>query len=55
MNTQQIEDLARPFLSMRDSILAYYDDPEIEAKFQTWRAEYGNHNNDRGKSRNNQR
>lgn len=36
MGTNQIEDLARPFLSMADSILSYYQDEEHEKEFQAW-------------------
>lgn len=36
MGTNQIEDLARPFVEMADRILAYYQDEEHEKAFQAW-------------------
>lgn len=32
----QIEDLARPFVSMVDRIEAFYQDPKNERDFQEW-------------------
>lgn len=42
LSKQQIEDLARPFVSMLDRIKAFYDDPKNEMDFQEWYLrEYG--------------
>lgn len=42
LSRQQIEDLARPFVSMVDRIKAFYEDPKNERNFQDWYLkEYG--------------
>lgn len=34
LSSQQVEDLARPFVSMVDRIKAFYEDPKNERDFQ---------------------
>lgn len=42
LSEQQIETLARALVRMEDAILAYYKNPENEAKYQAWYLErYG--------------
>jgi hypothetical protein len=42
MTPQQVTDLARPFVSMIDTIVSYYQDPEHEKAFREWYLErYG--------------
>ena len=42
LSKSQVEDLARPFVSMVDHIKAFYKDPENERDFQEWYLrEYG--------------
>lgn len=42
LTPQQVESLARPFVLMADTIMAYYQDPEHERAFQAWYLEkYG--------------
>lgn len=36
LSKHQVEDLARPFVSMVDRIKAFYDDPKNEQGFQDW-------------------
>lgn len=36
LSSQQIEDLARPFIGMVDRIKAFYDNPQNERDFQDW-------------------
>lgn len=42
LSKHQVEDLARPFVSMVDRIKAFYEDPKNERDFQEWYLkEYG--------------
>ena len=42
MTEQQVTDLARPFVSMIDTVRSYYQDAEHEQAFQKWYLErYG--------------
>lgn len=41
LSKHQVEDLARPFVSMVDRIKAFYEDPKNERDFQDW---YGSNN-----------